>query len=333
MASSKKVNPSSKANPDTGFGVQAEQIGGRFVNKDGSFNVRKKGLPLWKTVSAYSYLQQLSWPVFFSIIFVFYFLVNVFFTAIYFLLGKEQFQGINATSTWSIIKEIFFFSTETFTTVGYGRVNPLLDGANFVASIEALIGWLSFALVTGLLYGRFTQPKAYLAFSENALISPYKDGIALMFRIVPYKVNHHLTDARVTVNIAYLEGDENKPEYKFYQLNLERSKIDAFTMNWTVVHPIDEESPLLNFAPEDLKRSDVELYVQVTGFDHIFSNTVMQRTSYTYEEIIWGAKFQPMYQEATAEGTTVLHLDKLNCFDKVELPVVTVPNRQLELEN
>lgn len=179
---------------------------------------------------------------------------------------------------------------------------------------------LSFALVTGLLYGRFTRPKAYLAFSERALISPYKNGIGLMFRMVPYKINHHLADARVVVNIAFMEMEEEKPQYKFYQLNLERSRIDTLNMNWTVVHPIDEESPLLNFNEEDMQRTDLELYVQVTGFDHIFSNIVIQRTSYTYKEIIWGAKFKPMYKESPDGNTTILELDKLNEMEKVTLP-------------
>lgn len=141
-----------------------------------------------------------------------------------------------------------------------------------------------------------------------------------MFRMVPYKQNHHLTDARIVVNIAFEEMENDKHEFKFYQLNLERSRIDMLNMNWTVVHPIDEESPLLNFNEEDMHRSDLELYVQVTGFDHIFSNMVMQRTSYTYKEIIWGAKFKPMYHESADGRTTVLELDKLNEKEKVELP-------------
>jgi inward rectifier potassium channel len=140
-----------------------------------------------------------------------------------------------------------------------------------------------------------------------------------MFRMVPYKTNHHLTDARVVVNIGFMELEGDKPLYQFYQLKLERTRIDTFNMNWTVVHPIDEESPLLNFTEEDMHRSDLELYVQVTGFDHIFSNMVMQRTSYTFEEIIWGAKFKPMYHESADRSTTVLQLDKLNEFDKVVL--------------
>lgn len=321
MAITPKVNPFSKTNPNTGFGVQANRLGGRFVNKDGSFNLKKYGLPLWKRLSIYSYLMELPVLSFLGVILVFYIVINLLFTGLYIAAGLDELQGYIETSDWGRMKEIFFFSTETFTTVGYGRINPVGLFAHIVAAVETLSGWLCFALVTGLLYGRFTRPQAYLVFSENALISPYKDGIGLMFRMVPYKMNHHLTDARVVVNIAFMEMEGDKQEFKFYQLNLERSRIDMLNMNWTVVHPIDEESPLLNFNLEDMHRSDLELYVQVTGFDHIFSNMVMQRTSYTYKEIIWGAKFKPMYHESEDGRTTILELDKLNDKELVKLPI------------
>lgn len=321
MAIRPKVNPFSKANPDTGFGVQANRLGGRFINKDGSFNLRKDGWPFWKRLSIYSYLMDLSPLKFSAIIVLFYIVMNLLFTGLYLIAGHEQLQGFAENSEWGKIKETFFFSTETFTTVGYGRVNPIGLAAHIIAAMESLSGWLSFALVTGLIYGRFTRPKAYLAFSDHALISPYKGGLGLMFRLVPYKTNHHLTDARVVVNIAFMEMEDDKPEFKFYQLNLERSRIDMLNMNWTVVHPIDEESPLLNFNEEDTHRSDLEVYVQVTGFDHIFSNMVIQRTSYTYKEIIWGAKFKPMYHESADGNITILELDKLNEIEEVSLPV------------
>jgi inward rectifier potassium channel len=319
MAIIPKVNPFSKSNPDTGFGVQANRLGGRFVNKDGSFNLRKDGLPLWKRLSIYSYLMDLSVIKFSGVILLFYVVINLVFTSLYLLAGDHQLQGFLATNRWGRIQEVFFFSTETFTTVGYGRINPVGSAAHVISAFESLSGWLAFALVTGLIYGRFTRPKAYLAFSENALISPYKEGIALMFRMVPYKMDHHLTDARVVVNIAFMEMENEKPEFKFYQLKLERSRIDMLNMNWTVVHPIDEESALLNFTLEDMHRSDLELYVQVTGFDHIFSTMVMQRTSYTYKEIVWGARFKPMYHESADGTTTVLEIDKLNEKESVEL--------------
>lgn len=324
MPSVKKVNTFSKSNPDTGFGVQANQIGGRFVNKDGSFNMRKEGLPLLNRLSLYSNLLELTWAQFFGFILLFYLVANIIFTMLYLMAGHNELQGLLSHTLWGRIKEIFFFSTETFTTVGYGRVNPVGDGAHLIASLESMTGFLSFALLTGLLYGRFSRPQAYVAFSDNALISPYLDGIALMFRIVPYKVNHNITDARITVSVAFMETENDKPVFKFYKLKLERERIDTFSMNWTVVHPIDEESPLLNFTEEDMKNSDLELYVQVSGFDNIFSNVVMHRSSYTYDEIVWGAKFKPMYHESEDGKTTILELNKLNSFEKVKL----VSNKQ-----
>jgi inward rectifier potassium channel len=319
MAFTKKINTGSKSNPDTGFGEQASQIGGRFVNKDGSFNLRKEGWPLSKTRSAYSMLLEMSWLKLLTVIVLFYVFINVLFTALYLLVGYDQLTGIIADTHWARVKEIFYFSTQTFTTVGYGRVNPVADGANIVASLETMTGWLFFALVTSLLYGRFTQPKAYIGFSHNALIAPYKNGLGLMFRMVPYKNNHHLTDAQVVVNIAFTVEEAGKPQFKFYQLDLERSRIDAFSMNWTVVHPIDERSPLLNATKEDLQHWDVELYVQVSGFSPVFSNTVLQRTSYTYHEIVWGAKFTPMYRESPDGNTTIIELHKLNDYKLIAI--------------
>lgn len=314
-----RVNPISKSNPDTGFGNQPGQIGGRFMNKDGSFNLRKEGVSFLRRSSFYSYLLELSWLKFIGIILLFYLLVNMIFTAAYLAIGEDQLQGLISTTFWGRIREVFYFSTQTFTTVGYGRINPIADGADLLASIQSMAGWLFFALVTGLLYGRFTRPQAFIDFSENALISPYRKEKALMFRMAPYKSNHHLSDVKVVVNLSFIAVEDERPEYKFYQLSLERSRVDMFNMNWTVVHPIDNDSPLLHFVEEDLKSSDVEVLVQVTGFNPVFSNVVMQRTSYTYKEIVWGAKFKPMYHESSDGTTTILELNKLNHFDKVVL--------------
>lgn len=320
MATS-KINTRAKANPDTGFGTAAGQIGGRFINRDGSFNIRKTGWPLWKRISLYSYLLEISWLKFMSIIILFYFLAGIVFTVLYLLAGTDELNGMLATTEWGKVKETFFFSTQSFTTVGFGRVNPFGDGANIISSVETMSGFLFFALVTGLLYGRFTRPRAYIAFSDKALFSPYREGIGLMFRMVPYKNIHQLTDAKVVVSLSMLVGDENnKPDYQFYQLALERSRVDSFSMNWTVVHPINEDSPLFHYTKEDLAKADFELMVQVSGFDPVFSNQVMQRTSYRANELVWGAKFTLMYREDNGGDTTVVELDKLSRYDKIELP-------------
>jgi len=311
MAKHRSINPFSKINNDTGFGSR-DNYGGRFINRDGTFNIRKEGQGFWQRFSIYHSMLNLPLWKFIGVIFSFFIGINLFFTLLYLTLGPNQFVGLMSSSRWSEIKEIYFFSTETFTTVGYGRVNPVGDGANFVASIEAMCGFISFAIVTGLIYGRFAKPTSYLIFSEQAVIAPYQNGIGLMFRFASYKDNHTLTDLDIRVNAALQSQENGQPVYKFYDLALERSKVDSLPMNWTVVHPIDEKSPLTGFTEDDIRTADLEVYVLVRGFDDVFSNFVLRRTSYTYKEIQFNRKFVPMYHESEDGKTTILELNKLN---------------------
>ena len=312
MSLTKRINPYLEVNNDTGFSTTGVINGGRFINRDGTFNLRKKGWPFWDRFSIYYSMITMPLWKFICVILAFFIGINLIYTGIYLWIGVDQFTGLIARSGWRAFKEIFFFSTETFTTVGYGRVNPVGDGANLVAAAEALSGFLSFALVTGLLYGRFAKPRAHLAFSEYASISPYRGQTALMFRFACYKENHALTDVTVQVILAMLIQENGQANYKYYELPLERSKIENLPMNWTVVHPLDEKSPLLGLTAEDMQAADVELYVMVRGFNDVYSNTVLQRTSYTYKEIQVNRKFIPMYQET--ENGTVLELHKLSRF-------------------
>ncbi|MBI2730572.1 MAG: transporter [Sphingobacteriales bacterium] len=310
MAVFNRINPFSKLNDDTGLSNKGNINGGRFINRDGTYNLHKKGWPFWDRYSIFYTMINLPLWQFITVIFLFFVIINFLYTGIYLLLGAEQFTGLLATSGWNLFKEIYFFSTETFTTVGYGRVNPVGDAANIVAAIEAMSGFLSFALATGLIYGRFARPRAHLVFSDHAIIGPYKDKTALMFRFVCFKEQHTLTDVIVQVNLAMLIQEEGEYNYKYYSLPLERSKIESMPMNWTIVHPIDQESPLLGLTAEDFKAADLELYIMVRGFNDVYANTVQQRCSYTHEEIQFNHKFIPMYQET--ENGTVLELQKLS---------------------
>jgi len=312
MTFTNRINPSSNLNNDTGFGTTGNINGGRFINRDGTFNLRKVGWPIWRRFSIYYRLISMPLWKFITIIFVFYVVINFIYTLIYLSLGVDEFTGMISTHGWKMFKELYFFSTETFTTVGYGRVNPISDGANVVAAIESMSGLLSFAIATGLIYGRFSRPRAHLAFSENAVIAPYKEKTGLMFRFVCYKDQHALTDVSVQVNLAMLLQENGKANYQYYNLPLERSRIESLPMNWTVVHEINDESPLTGLTLEDLKAADVEVYVLVRGFNDVYSNTVLQRTSYTYDEIKINHKFAHMYRE-TEQGT-ILELDKLSTF-------------------
>jgi len=313
----KPINPYLKTNNDTGFGSSVSSYGGRFINRDGSYNLRKEGWSVFKRFSIFHTMLNMSTLKFATVIVSFFLGINLLYTLVYLIVGVDGFTGLIATTPWARFKELFFFSTETFTTVGYGRVNPVGSVVNFVAAIEAKNGWTSFAVVTGLIYGRFAKPKAHVAFSDYALIAPFQDKTALMFRIISYKDNHNLADAEIKVNLALQVQENDKLTYKFYDLKLERTKVDSLMMNWTVVHPIDEDSPLFGMTPDDYQVSDVEVYVRVKGFDDVYSTTVIQRTSYIYDEIIFNAKFIPMFHESEDGKTTIVELDKLSSYKKL----------------
>ncbi|MEI9956270.1 MAG: ion channel [Ferruginibacter sp.] len=316
MAGYKKINPFSKQNNDTGF-ASTSDLGGRFINKDGSYNLVKEGMPFSKRFSIFHDMLNLPLWKFITIIFLFFIAINLIFTIIYFIIGAEQLDGLISGSNWKIFREIFYFSTQTFTTVGYGHVNPVGDAANTVAGIEALTGFLSLAIATGLIYGRFSKPRSYLLFSHHALISPYKEGKGLMFRFAAFKDKHSLTELEIRVNVGMLVVENDKPNYKFFTLNLERTRVESMPMSWTVVHPLDENSPFVGFTEEDMKTADVELYVSLRGFDDVFSNYVQQRTSYTFSEILFNRKFIPMFRESDDGQTTILELHKLNIHKEI----------------
>jgi inward rectifier potassium channel len=312
MAFGYSINPFSRRNDDTGFGVNANNYGGRFINKDGSFNIKKTGQPFWQRTSIYFLLLNMPAWQFLLVIFGGYFVVNLIFTALYVMVGTEGLTGIRNVSGFGRLLEVFFFSTETFTTVGYGRVNPMGTGINAVASLESVSGLLALAVATGLIYGRFARPKSFLIFSREAMIAPYKDMTGLMFRVAAYKENHHLTNAVVTVNLGITVHDTGAPVFQFFSLPLERARVDTLSLNWTIVHPINDESPLRGFTAQDLKATDAEIYVLVQGFDDVYSNMVQQRSSYTYEEVRFNAKFIPMYRESEDGKTTIMEVDKLD---------------------
>lgn len=318
MALHTRLNPFSKPNNDTGFGTNANNYGGRFINKDGSFNLQKEGLPFFKRYNIYHALINMPGWKFFIVIVSFFISINILYTLIYLLLGIDGLQGYLSTNKWERIKEVFFFSTETFTTVGYGRVNPVSDGTNVVAAFEAMTGFLSFAIATGLFFGRFAKPKAFIMFSDKAVIAPYKEITGLMFRFASYKDDHFLTNVEVRVSLSLLTTENGENIYKFFDLPLERKFADNLPMNFTVVHPIDERSPIYGFTQEDLTTSDFEIYVLVKAFNDVYSATVLQRTSYTYDEVEYDVKFVPMYRESSDGKTTILEMHKLNKYVSVK---------------
>ena len=314
---------------NTGFGANSNIEGGRLLNADGSANLRKKGIPIWERISVFHTLLRMKRSHFLIFILLLYTIVNLFFATVYFVVGVEHLLGgEEATDYFHKFMEAFFFSSQTLTTVGYGKVAPSGMFTNSIASIESLVGILIFAIMTGLIYGRFSRPRAYILFSPSLLISPYKEGKALMLRIATYK-NNHLTDVEAVLTVALHLRENEKIITRFYQLPLEIAKINSLALSWTIVHYLNEDSPLWQFTKEQLSESKIEVIAIVKAFDDHFSNLVQQRTSYTWNQIVYGAKFLPMFERAGNGEYTILELDKINLHEAV--PIHEKASRAVEV--
>ncbi len=311
-----------KSEDNTGFGANSNNSGRFFNRNTGRANVRHKGIGFLERYSWYHTLLGMSRIKFILLIFLGYLFINFLFACIYYIIGVQHLAGIERSHNLKEFSEVFFFSTQTFTTVGYGRISPVGFLTSAVATLEAFLGLLSFAIATGLFYGRFSRPRAYIKFSENALIAPYKSGRALMFRMSPYK-NNNLSELETKLTLAMRVEENGNIFNKFYTLDLEIAKVNALSLSWTIVHHITEKSPLYGFGETDFNKAEMELLVFVKAFDEVFSNTVITRYSYTADEIIWGAKFRTMFYPNENKSKTILDVSMLNEFDKVELPIET----------
>ncbi len=300
-----------KPTHNAGLGEKYIDESKRLINKDGSFNLKRNGAHPWQARSLYQWFVGLSWPAFLSVIVLLYLLTNVFFACIYLLLGVDSLRGTEPGMPmfWSA----FFFSAQTFTTVGYGAILPTGLAANFVASLEAFMGWSGFALVTGLLYGRFSRPSTRFLFSTKALVSPYQDVKSLQFRMVNMR-NNIMMEMEAHVMLMVLDKDSGHRRY--YNLKLETRFIYFFPLNWTIVHVIDEESPLYNYDADKLKQLDAEILIHIKGYDDTFGQTVHLRYSYKYDEIVHGARFLKVYQ-SDENGNTHLDLNKIHDYELI----------------
>ncbi len=301
---------------ELGFGTKVTNTQARLVNPDGDFNVRKVGQSFTAQLNIYNRLIMMPWARFFWVTLVFYFTVNLIFGIGYYFIGMEHLAGIDPDQGISEFWEAFFFSSQTLTTVGYGKISPIGYQASLLAAVEALVGLMIFAIMTGLLYGRFSRPNPKILYANTAVIAPYFDINGFMFRMANQKSNQ-LINLEVNIMFSRNETVDGEIKRKYYNLELERTKVKFFPTAWTVVHPITKDSILLNETQESLKASDAEFIIAVEGIDDTLTDPIHSRTSYLYDMIEWGAKYVNMLD---VDGDSyVLDLSKISNFEKVEL--------------
>ncbi len=309
------INSSQEEVKDLGIGSKDLSKSKRIVNKDGSFNVRKTGLGFAESFKFYHYLVTVSWAKFILIVFLGYIFINLIFAMVYYLIGAENLTGVIAETNFEKFTEAFFFSAQSFTTVGYGRISPVGFTASAIAAFESLIGLLGLALATGLLYGRFSRPIPKIIYSNKALIAPYKDIKGFMFRVAN-KQKSQMVDVEVRVMLSIFENTNGNRTRKFYGLKLEYSTINFFPTIWTVNHPINEKSPLFGLDEKNLKENGAEFLVLLKGFDDTFSTTVHDRFSFTADEVVWDAKFVNIFG-TDEDGIGTVALERIGDYDKL----------------
>jgi inward rectifier potassium channel len=284
----------------------------RTINKDGQFNIQRSGRT-WRDAHPYLFLISISWTAFVSIVATVFIIANTLFASVYMAIGIEHLKGAEAPTRGLEFWNAFFFSAHTLTTVGYGNMYPNGPQANLIATCEALAGLMGFAIVTGLVFGRFSRPSARIGFSEHMVVAPYMDGMSLQFRVVNRRSNNLIDlDARLLLMTVELDG--GRKQWRYTPLELERKQVLFFPLTWTVVHPIDEKSPFYGKTRKDLEEMQAEVMILIKGFDETFGQTVHARYSYRADEIAWGARFAPAF-DVDEYGNLRVEVDKVGMIE------------------
>jgi len=243
------------------------------------------GAPTGIFEDLYHFLVTISWPALIGLITAAFTIVNLLFATGYYLD-----HGVENARPGSFA-DMFFFSVQTMATIGYGKMSPVTLFSNILVSIEALTGLLALALMTGLVFAKFSRPTARVRFTRYIVIGPRDGALSLMIRMANMRANR-IVEANIHVVLARQEATvEGDTIRRLYDLAMTRDRSAMFALSWTAVHRIVEGSPLFGETRESLADTAPEIIVSITGLDETFSQTVHARHSYGLDEIVWGARF------------------------------------------
>jgi inward rectifier potassium channel len=322
------TSPPVRPPQDLGFGaLVAGALRRRFLNRDGTFNVRRVGLGVAESRSVYRYVLDISWPRFLSHVAYWYIATNAVFAVAYIACGPGALEGPNdyGGGMWGHFLRAFFFSVQTLATIGYGRIAPIGIAANAIVALESVVGLVTFALITGIAFARFSRPRPAIRFSDKAVVAPYRDGAGFMFRVANIR-DSELFDVRAEVAIAYRPLGTGANERAFAALALERPSVTFFPLSWTVVHPIDGSSPMRDMDEAALRETDAEFVIRLTAWDDTTGQTVHVRSSYKWDEIAWGAKFVNIIDRTGADGMIQVDVHRLSEMAPAALPATATPS-------
>jgi inward rectifier potassium channel len=318
MSKLKNVIDRMRNGEDIGLDRSAQKGRQRTINEDGSYNMERITGKFLGNYNPYHWVITTYWTHYWLVVFSFYTVMNILFATAYYHVGVEQLSGMRGDTPLSHWLYCFFFSAQSFTTVGYGGIHPIGEVANFLATLEAFIGLMTFALATGTLYGRFSKPVSKIKYSKNILIAPFRDGLGMQF-MVANELSSTLMEMEARINVSWMEVDEQGvPIRRFQQVKLEYDKIAMFPTSWIINHPIEEDSALYGKSIEDIRSMDFEIFVLLKGFDDVFSQTIYSRHSYMASSFVWGGKFKRPFS-INEEGKLIMDLTKVGEYDLVSL--------------
>ena len=308
--------PRSEEDRDLGFGSKvATESRLRFLNRNGTFNVQRTGFPFVSTLNLYHLLLTMSWTQFLGLVLVLYFLSNIIFALLYASLGAGSLVDTSEIPTTSLFIRGFFFSVQTFATIGYGTIHPVGMTANLLVTLESYYSLLVNALITGLVFARFSRPTARIVFSETAVIAPYRGITGFMLRLVNSR-NSQLIEVSAQVLFARFVEKDGQKVRQFDLLKLEREKVSFLPLTWTIVHPIDEDSPMYKMSEAELIETDAEFLIMLNGLDETFAQIVHTRTSYKAQDIKCGYKFSNIYNQTAPHEPISIDIRKLSEVEK-----------------
>ncbi len=258
----------------------------RLVNPNGKFNVVRKGVSRFDWGDLYHILLTLSWIKLFAVVGAGYIITNVLFAFMYLMVG----DGVENMREGDFF-DAFFFSVQTMATIGYGAMYPKTLVANILVAIEALLGLLGVSVGSGLVFARFSLPKARVMFSRIAVVAPHNGIPTLMFRVANERQSWIL-EAEVNVSLVISEiTEEGQAMRRFYKLPLFRNQSSLFALTWTIMHPINESSPFYGVTLEEMQEKEMEILITITGIDQTVSENIHAHYSYIPTEILWNHKF------------------------------------------
>jgi len=261
-----------------------------------------KGQDNGRFLDIYHNILTVSWPWFFVQLATVFGVTNLVFATLY---AMDR-NGI-ANARPGNFADAFFFSVQTLGTLGYGVMSPRTLYTNLLVTVESFAGILLISLFTGIIFARFSRPMARVLFSKRAVVAPFDGVPTLMFRTANQR-GEAIMDASVVVTLArQYTTQEGVTMRRFQELKLMRSNNSLFALSWTVMHPIDQDSPLYGLTPEDMAELDMEIVVMLNGLDEILADRIYARHAYWADEIVWNHRFVDVIS-VTPAGDRMLDL-------------------------